>query len=161
MVIVRHGWNFDELLENIWVCFISIRIDPLIKLGVSCTLCWNCFCWTHYYMYRSIPRWLESIRRYLLYLPFSWYSFFVLFLSLVQPKGQIPDYTAPVVLHDSSPSIEDFCMRIHKQMLSQLKYAWVWGSSVRHQPQKVLSNRDNHFRFSRFPFFFTFCVRTY
>ena len=54
-----------------------------------------------------------------------------------QPKGQIPDYTAPVVLHDQAPSIEDFCNKLHKQLVSQLKYAWVWGSSVRHQPQKV------------------------
>ena len=23
------------------------------------------------------------------------------------------------------------------QMVKSLKYAWVWGSSVRHQPQKV------------------------
>jgi ribosome-interacting GTPase 1 len=55
----------------------------------------------------------------------------------VQPKGQITDFTAPVVLHDQSPTIEDFCNKLHKQLVSQLKYAWVWGSSVRHQPQKV------------------------
>ena len=24
-----------------------------------------------------------------------------------------------------------------QQMIAQFKYAWVWGSSVRHQPQKV------------------------
>lgn len=54
-----------------------------------------------------------------------------------KPKGQVPDYTAPVVLHDSSPSVEDFCLKIHKQLIAQFKYAWVWGSSVRHQPQKV------------------------
>lgn len=53
-----------------------------------------------------------------------------------KPKGMVPDYTAPVVLHDSSPSIEDFCNKLHKQMIAQFKYAWVWGSSVRHQPQK-------------------------
>ncbi len=54
-----------------------------------------------------------------------------------KPKGQIPDYTAPVVLHDASPSIESFCNRIHKTMIQQFKHAWVWGSSVKHQPQKV------------------------
>jgi uncharacterized protein len=54
----------------------------------------------------------------------------------LQPKGQIPDYGAPVVLHAQNPTIEDFCNRIHKQILNQLKYAWVWGSSVKHQPQK-------------------------
>lgn len=64
-----------------------------------------------------------------------------------KPKGQIPDYGAPVVLHAHKPSIEDFCMRIHKGLLSQFKYSWVWGSSVRHQPQKcgkdhVLADED-------------------
>ncbi len=53
-----------------------------------------------------------------------------------KPKGQVPDYGAPVVLHDHSPSIENFCNRLHKQLMLQFKYAWVWGSSVRHQPQK-------------------------
>ena len=64
-----------------------------------------------------------------------------------KPKGQIPDYNAPVVLHDHSPSVEDFCNKLHKQMISQFKYAWVWGSSVRHQPQKcgkehILNDED-------------------
>jgi hypothetical protein len=54
-----------------------------------------------------------------------------------KPKGQIPDYTAPVVLHDQTPSVEDFCNKIHKGLMAQFKHAWVWGSSVRHQPQKV------------------------
>jgi ribosome-interacting GTPase 1 len=53
-----------------------------------------------------------------------------------KPKGEIPDYGAPVVLHDKDPSIETFCNKIHKQLMSEFKYAWVWGSSVRHQPQK-------------------------
>lgn len=53
-----------------------------------------------------------------------------------KPKGQIPDYGSPVVLHATNPTIEDFCNRIHKQILTQFKYAWVWGSSVKHQPQK-------------------------
>jgi len=64
-----------------------------------------------------------------------------------KPKGEIPDYGAPVVLHEQSPSIENFCDRLHKQIISQFKYAWVWGSSVRHQPQKcgkdhILSDED-------------------
>jgi small GTP-binding protein len=53
-----------------------------------------------------------------------------------KPKGQIPDYSSPVVLHNGAPTIEEFCTRIHKGILAQFKYAWVWGSSVKHQPQK-------------------------
>ena len=37
---------------------------------------------------------------------------------------------------DTGPTIENFCNRLHKQLMAQFKYAWVWGSSVRHQPQK-------------------------
>jgi len=64
-----------------------------------------------------------------------------------KPKGAVPDYEAPVVLHDTSPTIGEFCQRIHKGILAQFKYAWVWGSSVRHQPQKcgkdhVLADED-------------------
>ncbi len=54
-----------------------------------------------------------------------------------KPKGMEPDYEAPVVLHDDKPTVENFCERLHKQLINQFKYAWVWGSSVRHQPQKV------------------------
>lgn len=31
-----------------------------------------------------------------------------------KPKGQIPDYNEPVILHDTNPSLEQFCNRIHK-----------------------------------------------
>ena len=54
-----------------------------------------------------------------------------------KPKGQIPDYEEPVVLHAVKPSVEDFCNRLHKGIIKQFAYAWVWGSSVKHQPQKV------------------------
>ncbi|TMW65653.1 hypothetical protein Poli38472_008295 [Pythium oligandrum] len=54
-----------------------------------------------------------------------------------KPRGKQPDYDAPVILHAEKPTIEDFCLRIHKSLLRQFKYAWVWGSSVKHQPQKV------------------------
>jgi len=54
-----------------------------------------------------------------------------------KPKGQLPDYSAPVVLHTERRSVEDFCNKIHKTILKEFKYALVWGSSVKHQPQKV------------------------
>ena len=54
-----------------------------------------------------------------------------------KPKGQIPDYEEPVILHAHNPTIEDFCNRLHGSIIDKLKYAWVWGQSVRHQPQKV------------------------
>lgn len=55
-----------------------------------------------------------------------------------KPKGQIPDYNEPVIIKkDPSPTIENFCNRIHRQMVKNFRYAWVWGASVRHQPQRV------------------------
>eukprot|EP00742_Colponemidia_sp_Colp-10_P001453 GILJ01001563.1.p1 GENE.GILJ01001563.1~~GILJ01001563.1.p1 ORF type:complete len:368 (+),score=49.75 GILJ01001563.1:103-1206(+) len=54
-----------------------------------------------------------------------------------KPKGQIPDYAAPVVLPAEHTSVADFCNRIHRTLLRQFKYALVWGTSVKHNPQKV------------------------
>jgi len=61
-----------------------------------------------------------------------------------KPKGQIPDYDAPVVCMKNKNSVEDFCARIHRSLLSQFKYALVWGTSVRYPAQKVgLDHRLN------------------
>ncbi|KAH8252291.1 GTP-binding protein 128up [Drosophila serrata] len=54
-----------------------------------------------------------------------------------KPKGQLPDYNSPVVLHNEHTSIEDFCNKLHRSIAKEFKYALVWGSSVKHQPQKV------------------------
>ncbi len=54
-----------------------------------------------------------------------------------KPKGQVPDYEAPVILSKTRRNIEDFCKKIHKALLTDFKYAIVWGSSVKHQPMKV------------------------
>jgi len=54
-----------------------------------------------------------------------------------KPRGQIPDYTAPVVMRSTNSDVEYFCNRLHKAILRNFKYALVWGSSVKHNPQKV------------------------
>lgn len=54
-----------------------------------------------------------------------------------KPRGQIPDYDAPVVLPRENRTVETFCDRIHKTLLEQFKHAWVWGSSAKHNPQRV------------------------
>ncbi|GBC07537.1 hypothetical protein RclHR1_07520001 [Rhizophagus clarus] len=63
------------------------------------------------------------------------------YLNLIRiytkPKGQLPDYSAPVVLRQNQRTVEDFCNSIHKGIVKQFKYALVWGSSAKHQPQKV------------------------
>ncbi|KXZ57060.1 DRG1 protein [Gonium pectorale] len=63
------------------------------------------------------------------------------YLDLVRvytkPKGKLPDFNEPVVLHRQRSTVEDFCNRIHKTLIKQFKYALVWGSSVKHRPQRV------------------------
>lgn len=54
-----------------------------------------------------------------------------------KPKGQLPDFTAPVVLKEADTTMEAFCNNLHKSILKDLKYALVWGSSVKYQPQRV------------------------
>jgi ribosome-interacting GTPase 1 len=52
-----------------------------------------------------------------------------------KPRGQIPDYNAPVILHRDARTVENLCDRIHKGILKSFKRALVWGASVKHQPQ--------------------------
>ena len=54
-----------------------------------------------------------------------------------KPLGQIPDMTSPVILHANGPTVGAFCDRLHKGIRETFKHALVWGSSVKHQPQKV------------------------
>ncbi len=55
-----------------------------------------------------------------------------------KPKGQIPDYDEPVILHsEKNPTVEEFCNRIHKSLMASFSHAWVWGRSAKHQPQRV------------------------
>mmetsp|Transcript_2810 Transcript_2810/g.4047 ORF Transcript_2810/g.4047 Transcript_2810/m.4047 type:complete len:358 (+) Transcript_2810:76-1149(+) len=67
-----------------------------------------------------------------------------LFRVYTKPKGELVDFTDPVILKRNKNSIENFCNRIHKGILSQFKYAYVWGSSVKHNPQKVGVSHELH-----------------
>jgi len=54
-----------------------------------------------------------------------------------KPKGQIPDYDEPVILHsEGNPTVEEFCNRIHRSLIDSFSHAWVWGKSAKHQPQR-------------------------
>jgi len=54
-----------------------------------------------------------------------------------KPKGQLADFAEPVILNKEHSTIAHFCNRIHKGILPKFKYAYVWGTSVKHNPQKV------------------------
>ena len=51
-------------------------------------------------------------------------------------KGSAPDFTKPFVVKKGS-SVEHVCKRIHKDILKRFKYALVWGTSSKYQPQRV------------------------
>jgi ribosome-interacting GTPase 1 len=54
-----------------------------------------------------------------------------------KPRGQIPDYEEPVILHSAkNPSVEEFCNRLHKSIMNEFSHAIVWGRSAKHQPQR-------------------------
>lgn len=59
------------------------------------------------------------------------------YLKLVRiytkPKGQLPDYSAPVVLIQGKSSVEDFCNKIHRAILQDFKYALVWVNNVQYR----------------------------
>ncbi|PIC42853.1 hypothetical protein B9Z55_009794 [Caenorhabditis nigoni] len=63
------------------------------------------------------------------------------YLNLIRiytkPKGQLPDYSQPIVLNAERKSIEDLCMKIHKSLQKDFKCALVWGASAKHNPQRV------------------------
>ncbi|KAI6215943.1 hypothetical protein M3Y94_00444400 [Aphelenchoides besseyi] len=54
-----------------------------------------------------------------------------------KPKGQVPDFEEPVVLSQDHRTVEDFCLKIHKTLAKDFKYALVWGLSVKYSPQRV------------------------
>lgn len=50
--------------------------------------------------------------------------------------GNQPDFVKPFVVKRNS-SVEHICKRIHKDIASRFKYAMVWGTSAKYQPQRV------------------------
>ena len=51
-------------------------------------------------------------------------------------KGTDPDFSEALIVRYNS-TIEDVCDRIHRTMKDTFKYAYVWGTSARHVPQRV------------------------
>ena len=64
------------------------------------------------------------------------WEYLMLVRLYTKPKGQIPDYDAPVIIKRNS-SIAQFCESIHKALLKEFKHAMVWGTSAKHNPQIV------------------------
>ena len=41
--------------------------------------------------------------------------------SYTKPKGQLPDYEAPVVLKLDHCTVEDFCNKLHRSIIKEFK----------------------------------------
>lgn len=65
------------------------------------------------------------------------WEYMALYRVYTKPKGQIPDYTSPVILKAGKSTVGDFCLSIHKTLLASFRFALVWGKSVKHNPQRV------------------------
>jgi ribosome-interacting GTPase 1 len=50
-----------------------------------------------------------------------------------KPKGQVPDYDAPVIIKRNA-TVGDFCKSIHNSLIKEFKHALVWGTSVKFNP---------------------------
>lgn len=48
-------------------------------------------------------------------------NFYKPFYSYTKPKGQLPDYGSPIVLHNERKSIEDFCNKLHRTIAKEFK----------------------------------------
>lgn len=70
------------------------------------------------------------------------------YLALIQiytkKRGERPDLENGIILRGNS-SVEHVCHAIHRQLVSQFKYALVWGTSCKFNPQRVgLSHMMDH-----------------
>ncbi|MHB1909041.1 MAG: OBG GTPase family GTP-binding protein [Nitrososphaerales archaeon] len=54
----------------------------------------------------------------------------------MRPRGGVTDYKEPLVIR-SDASVLDVCNKLHRRMKDDLKYAQIWGKSVKFGGQKV------------------------
>mmetsp|Transcript_40385 Transcript_40385/g.133705 ORF Transcript_40385/g.133705 Transcript_40385/m.133705 type:complete len:405 (-) Transcript_40385:107-1321(-) len=65
------------------------------------------------------------------------------YLGLVRvytkPRGKKPDFDDPIVLTEGrhGTTVEAACKHVHRSLVATFDYAMVWGSSVKHTPQRV------------------------
>jgi len=56
-----------------------------------------------------------------------------------KPRGKKPDFEDPLVLTHGRHglTVEAACKQVHRSLLNGFDYAMVWGTSVKHTPQRV------------------------
>lgn len=48
-----------------------------------------------------------------------------------KPKGKLPDFNEPVVMHRNRCTVEDFCNKLHKTLIKQFKWVASCGPAPR------------------------------
>lgn len=88
------------------------NFEDIIKINFGfeyhIRFCCHCFCSAH--LEWNLDGLLDKIWEYL-----------DLTRIYTKPKGMNPDYDDPVILSSKKRTVEDFCERIHKDMLKQFK----------------------------------------
>lgn len=51
-------------------------------------------------------------------------------------RGELPDFEDGLIIRNGA-TIEHVCHAIHRTLVSDFKYALVWGASAKHNPQRV------------------------
>jgi len=60
-------------------------------------------------------------------------------VSLQKKRGEPPSFNDPLILTigRGGTTVEESCKLIHKELIENYKCAWIWGSSTKHNPQRV------------------------
>lgn len=64
---------------------------------------------------------LKLIRMYVLDQIYRIFDSSFAICSYTKPKGQLPDYESPVILTGTTPTVEDFCNKLHKSIMKEFK----------------------------------------
>ena len=51
-------------------------------------------------------------------------------------RGEVPDFEDGLILK-RGVTVEQVCRGIHRSLLEEFKFALMWGSSAKHNPQRV------------------------
>lgn len=53
-----------------------------------------------------------------------------------KPRGKRPDFSEPLIMRNGV-TLDEVCHSIHRDLSKNFKYGLVWGTSAKHQPQRV------------------------
>ena len=54
----------------------------------------------------------------------------------MKPTGEKADLEEPLIIRKPA-TVEDVCRKLHRDFVDKFRYAKVWGSSVKHDAQRV------------------------